>query len=71
MKLFEYLDKLGDYVLYYDTDSCGWVNKENERYEPELGNFLGRMTDELANYGKGSFIEIFLSGGPKFTECVL
>ena len=34
-------------------------------YEPELGSFLGDMTDELEDYGEGAYIEEFVSGGPK------
>ena len=61
--LYEYLEKLGSRVLYCDTDSCIYVNRgEQSEYE----NFLGDMTDELESYGRGSFIESFVSGGPKF-----
>ncbi|XP_070167780.1 uncharacterized protein [Polyergus mexicanus] len=37
-----------------------------QTYEPRTGNFLGDMTDELESYGRGSCIETFVSGGPKF-----
>ena len=66
LRLYEYLDKLKERVLYYDTDSCVYVSHDYEEYEPELGNFLGQMTDELDSYGKGSYIQTFISGGPKF-----
>lgn len=68
LKLYSYLEQLGDRVLYYDTDSIFWVRNEldNDEYKVPLGNFLGDMTDELACYGKGSYIQAFASGGPKF-----
>ncbi|XP_031635355.1 uncharacterized protein LOC116348474 [Contarinia nasturtii] len=54
--LYRYLDKLGDRVLYYDTDSVIYTQKENET-GLELGNLLGELTDELAkDYGVGSYI---------------
>ncbi|OXU16751.1 hypothetical protein TSAR_012924, partial [Trichomalopsis sarcophagae] len=47
--LYGYLEKLGERLLYFDTDSCIFVNNENE-YEPPVGNFLGPMTGELRSY---------------------
>ncbi|XP_070171144.1 uncharacterized protein, partial [Polyergus mexicanus] len=72
LKLYEYLERLDRRVLYYDTDSCIYVSagKPNE-YEPHTGNFLGDMTDELESYGRGSYIEAFVSGGPKFYAYVV
>ncbi|XP_055380657.1 uncharacterized protein LOC129611502 [Condylostylus longicornis] len=64
LKLYSYLEKLENRVLYYDTDSIIFISKEGE-YEPPLGNFIGDMTDELTSYGDGSFITEFASGGPK------
>ncbi|KYM83301.1 hypothetical protein ALC53_06225 [Atta colombica] len=63
--LYEYLEKLGSRVLYCDTDPCIYVSR-GEPSEPCMGNFLGDITDELESYGWGSFIESFMSGGPKF-----
>jgi len=63
--LYEHLEKLGSCVLYCDTDSCIYVSRD-EPNEPCMGNFLGDITDELESYGRGSFIESFMSGGPKF-----
>ncbi|XP_036145305.1 uncharacterized protein LOC118646457 [Monomorium pharaonis] len=40
-------------------------------YEPHTGNFLGDMTEELDCYGSGSYIESFVSGGPKFYAYVV
>ncbi|XP_072763722.1 uncharacterized protein [Anoplolepis gracilipes] len=69
LKLYGYLEKLESRVLYYDTDSCIYVSTGNpQEYEPRTGNFLADMTDELANYSKGSYIK-FVSGGPKFYAC--
>ena len=70
--LYGYLDKLDKRVLYYDTDSCIYVsNGDPLEYEPSTGNFLGDMTDELESYGRGSYIESFVSGGPKFYAYVV
>ncbi|XP_063971153.1 uncharacterized protein LOC129263814 [Lytechinus pictus] len=64
LKLYSYLDILQDRVLYYDTDSVIFVDREGAP-KVETGNFLGDMTDELECYGEGSFIEEFCSGGSK------
>lgn len=32
---------------------------------PTTGDNLGELTDELEEYGKGSFIDCFVSGGQK------
>lgn len=64
LNLYEYLEKLGERVLYYDTDSVIYVTKEGE-FEPETGSMIGEMTDELEDYGEGSYITEFVSGGPK------
>lgn len=72
LKLYEYLELLDRRVLYYDTDSCIYVSSgDPEEYEPRTGNFLGDMTDELESYGHGSYIESFVSGGPKFYAYVV
>ncbi|XP_020296498.1 uncharacterized protein LOC109861322, partial [Pseudomyrmex gracilis] len=72
LKLYEYLERLGERVLYYNTDSCIYVSSgEPGEYEPRTGNFLGNMTDELEGYGRGSYIESFVSGGPKFHAYVV
>ncbi|XP_077270142.1 uncharacterized protein LOC143901589 [Temnothorax americanus] len=67
LKLYDCLEALDRRVLYYDTDSCIYVSTgDPNEYEPRTGNFLGDMTDELESYGNGSYIEKFVSGGPKF-----
>lgn len=71
--LYEYLEKLGKRVLYYDTDSCIYVERidRDDEYRVPTGNLLGEMTDELESYGKGSFITCFASCGPKFYTYVV
>ena len=65
LKLYEILEKLGNRVLYYDTDSCVFISREGE-YEPSLGPYLGELTSELESYGPEAYIYKFISGGPKF-----
>ncbi|KAL6419046.1 hypothetical protein ACFW04_014108 [Cataglyphis niger] len=72
LKLYSYLERLDHRVLYYDTDSCIYKNSDNpHEYEPSTGNFLGDMTDELESYSRGSYIEVFVFGGPKFYAYVV
>ena len=54
-------------VLYFDTDSVIFIDKPNSGwYVPEIGDFLGDMTDEIEkDYGPESYIDRFASGGPK------
>lgn len=67
LKLYSYLEPLGDRALYYDTDSVIFVShKLKNEYQPPLGNNLGDLTDELeTEYGHGSYISEIVSGGPK------
>ena len=60
LKLLTYLEKVGDRVLYYATDSIIYVSRPGE-YQIPLGDYLGEFTDEL----DGDFIVEFVSGGPK------
>jgi len=72
LKLYSYLELLDKRVLYCDTDSCIYISTgDPNEYEPHTGNFLGDMTDELKSYGRGSYIESFVSGGPKFYAYVV
>ena len=57
LKLYDILDKLGDRVLYYDTDSVVFTYKEGDWMPP-----LGDLTNELS---EGEYIIKFVSGGPK------
>lgn len=60
LKLYEALDFLGDWCLYYDTDSVIYKTKPGQEKLP-LGRYLGQFTDEL---GGNSIVE-FCSGGAK------
>ena len=72
LKLWSVMQKLGDRVLYHDTDSIIFSVKEGE-YSPPLGSYLGQLTDELickelgcSREGcVGHWIEEFVSCGPK------
>eukprot|EP00732_Lithocolla_globosa_P002762 Lithocolla_globosa_v1_NODE_1929_length_2256_cov_6.611995.p2 type:complete len:146 gc:universal NODE_1929_length_2256_cov_6.611995:1235-798(-) len=46
LMLYELMDKLGDRVLYHDTDSVIYIEDE-DCPEVKLGDFLGDLTDEL------------------------
>ena len=61
LKLYSELDKIGDRVLYFDTDSIIYVDQQG-KYSPLLGNYLGELTDEL---DEGDYITQFVSAGPK------
>jgi len=66
LKLYEYLEQLGDRVLYFDTDSVIYLSNLNtNQYEVPVGWHLGEMTNELKDYGMHSYISEFVSGGPK------
>ena len=60
LKLYNLLDLLQERVLYYDTDSVVYVH-EPGKPDPQLGDYLGDLIDEL----NGGYITTFLSGGPK------
>ena len=92
LKLYSYLEKLGDRATYYDTgmhtwfiivffppqpsvqsstyqvlvvsDSILYIAREGE-WDVPTGSSLGEMTDELEEYGPGSYITEFSSAGPK------
>ena len=58
--LYGVLDKLGDQVLGYDTDSCWYVERPGGNTIP-TGDSLGDLTDEL----KGQHIVKWIGTGPK------
>lgn len=53
--LYSYLDMLRKRCLYHDTDSIIFTCKQNEDH-PELGDYLGDLTNELTEYGEDSYI---------------
>lgn len=65
LKLYSYLEKLGESVLYFDTDSIMFVDRVGSSYCPPTGEFVGDMTDELISLGPGSYIDEVVCGGPK------
>ena len=72
LKLWFAMNKLGSRVLYHDTDSLIFSSTPHEQL-PQLGNYLGDLTDELSckNIGcnfpncEGHWIVEFISCGPK------
>jgi len=67
LKLYSYIEKLNDRVMYFDTDSVVYTTDLSKRrqYEVSVGNSLGDMTDEMREFGDGAVLEEFVSGGPK------
>ena len=63
IKLYKEMAKLGDRLLYFDTDSIVYVSRPGS-YDPPLGDYLGEFTNEL-DPKKGNFIKKFVSAGPK------
>lgn len=64
IRLYRVLVKLGDAILYYDTDSL-MIAHAPGLYLPPTGPYLGDLTDEVLAYGPGSKIIAFVSCGPK------
>ena len=62
LKLYDLIDRLGRRALYFDTDSVIFVFNAND-WNPELGDYLGDLTDELP---EGEYIVEFCGFGPKF-----
>lgn len=60
LKLYSYLERLGDRTLYADTDSIIFTARQGE-WSPPLGVYLGDMTDKTP----GKKIIYFVTGGPK------
>jgi hypothetical protein len=65
LKLYEYLSKLAESVMYCDTDSVIYIQKVDETPKVKTGDYLGDLTEELEEFGPGSFIPEFVSGVPK------
>ncbi|WAR12282.1 ZN777-like protein [Mya arenaria] len=60
LKLYSYLQRLGQRCLYCDTDSIIFISRPGQ-WRPSLGDHLGEMTDEVS----GNKITNFVTGGPK------
>ena len=60
LELYSYLEKLKRRVNYYDTDSIIYKSHHGA-YEPNIGDQIGSMTDELSC----QFIVEFVSNGAK------
>lgn len=60
LKLYSYLEYLGQRGLYADTDSVVFSTKPREA-KPKLVDFLGDLTDEVP----GNSITTFITRGPK------
>ncbi|CAB3977264.1 DNA polymerase [Paramuricea clavata] len=66
LELLEYLLKLGENVLYYDTDSVIFTEDRANGKFLETGEYLGQMTDELVEKRTtAKWITQFCSAGPK------
>jgi hypothetical protein len=63
LKLYDELDRLGDRVLYFDTDSIFYIHRKNQ-YNPPIGTYLGEFTREI-DPRDGNYITIFDSTGAK------
>ncbi|RXN36931.1 putative DNA polymerase [Labeo rohita] len=61
LELYDLMDKLGDRVLYTDTDSLIFVSRDGD-WMPPLGDHLGELTDEI---GDDDYIMEYCSSGPK------
>ena len=64
LKLYEYFKNLNTRVLYCDTDSVIFISKPGE-WEPQCGDYLGDMTDELSDKIGQNTITTFIGAGPK------
>jgi hypothetical protein len=71
LKLWQLLARLGDRVLYHDTDSVIFSHISGQ-YLPPVGEFLGELTNELtckdvgcSGCVEGHWITDFVSCGPK------
>jgi len=60
LKLYSYLERLDTRALYCDTDSVVFTLRLGQ-WEPELGDYLGELTDEV----EGIDITEFVTGGPQ------
>ena len=61
LKLYSYLNRLQQQVLYFDTDSVIYSHRPGQ-HQLATGDYLGDLTDEL---DANEHIVDFASGGPK------
>jgi hypothetical protein len=62
LKLYGYLERLNTRTLYCDTDSVIYSCKKGE-WEPECGDYLGDMSDELSDKIGLNTITTFIGAG--------
>ena len=65
LKLYEYLSKSVRSLLYCDADSVIFIEKDNDPPNVKTRDYMGDVTHDLEVYGSWSFVEEFLSSGPK------
>ena len=72
LELWSIMNKLENRVLYHDTDSIIYSVKDKDTYIPPLGDYLGKLTNELSckevnckGCEVGHWITEFVSCGPK------
>lgn len=63
--LYDVMSKLGRDILYCDTDSVLFILRKGKTNPLKTGSYLGELTDELSSYGENSYIEEYVSLGPK------
>lgn len=59
--LHSFLEKLGEKVLYCDTDSIIFIEHPNDQ-KIETGPYLGQMGDKMDAYGSEAYTVKFISG---------
>ena len=72
LELWSIMNRLGERVLYHDTDSIIFSGNDTDTYMPEIGDYLGQLTNELCckevgcvGCQEGHWITEFVSCGPK------
>lgn len=63
LELYNVMKKLGERVIYHDTDSIIYIEQEGQ-YNPKLGNNLGDLTNEIS-INDGGYISEIVCPGPK------
>lgn len=64
LKLYSYLEELGESILQCGSNSVICIHEEGENHKVETGHCVGELTGELEEFGSGSFIEEHVSSGP-------